>query len=318
MNNKFKESKSTKNFLDILHNELIAQYKHIDDVGLKKHIIAYIDILGIKKLMLNNNMVNYAESAYATFNLIKNIMLEYNYKCSIISDSIVISIEIDKLDNIKMFLDRCKATFMALLDPNFSLLSRGAITIGDLYHNNDIVFGSGLVEAYLLQENEKYPRYIFTDNVSKNINDFYSQPQFRQYYNLDFILENDKPIALNILPYQFLYYESLDIRLFLEEKGININNLNMVEDALKYYMPFTNSVKIFNDTKRMIIDNINYYKKLLINKSHKNDRKENKKILEKYECFKRDFNYSINSLIEYYKKLNVQNLNSISDLKIID
>lgn len=43
------------------------------------------------------------------------------------------------------------------------ILVRGAIVKGDIYANNDIMFGTGLTNAYLLEEkNAKVPRIIIT------------------------------------------------------------------------------------------------------------------------------------------------------------
>lgn len=55
---------------------------------------------------------------------------------------------------------------------------RGAIVRGHLYAHNDIIFGPGLTQDYLLEENNaKYPRIIFTretlqftDNRNENNN----------------------------------------------------------------------------------------------------------------------------------------------------
>ena len=55
------------------------------------------------------------------------------------------------------------------------LLSRGGITLGDYYRDENIVFGSGLVDAYILENNAETPRML----VDEKVIDAYVRLDFR-------------------------------------------------------------------------------------------------------------------------------------------
>lgn len=69
----------------------------------------------------------------------------------------------------KTKVDDIDGLFYLLLDlvhlqlelASYDVLLRGGITIGDLYHDGSIVYGSAMNEAYLLESKKaKYPRII--------------------------------------------------------------------------------------------------------------------------------------------------------------
>ena len=56
---------------------------------------------------------------------------------------------------------------------HFGCLTRGGITIGDLFHESNVVFGPALLDAYKLESQVAvYPRILFSDDAVRYINDF--------------------------------------------------------------------------------------------------------------------------------------------------
>ena len=53
-----------------------------------------------------------------------------------------------------------------MIEHNDPILVRGAITLGDLYCKEDVIFGSGLSNSYLMEEKiAKYPRIIISKDL---------------------------------------------------------------------------------------------------------------------------------------------------------
>lgn len=54
----------------------------------------------------------------------------------------------------------------------YKILIRGAITFGKLYHNNGVIFGEALVNAYNMEKDKAcYPRIIYDEALLKRYND---------------------------------------------------------------------------------------------------------------------------------------------------
>lgn len=98
-------------------------------------------------------------SRYETFFKSK-IEVQNNIKMKIMSDSICLFIKKDFPNALPYLMSYCVAFQCDLLLAT-GLLLRGGITSGDMYVQDDIIFGPALTEAYLLEEkNAKVPRII--------------------------------------------------------------------------------------------------------------------------------------------------------------
>lgn len=143
------------------------------------HIIAYLDILGAKQMICNDNnfdFLNYLnmfiedaieESGGGIFKHKEEIYIK------IFSDNILLAIELKEND------DRIDSKIAALFNTvaniyneilRYGYLMRGAIVEGEFFHNKTIIYGKGLVEAVNLEEKEAiYPRILVRKELSKSL-----------------------------------------------------------------------------------------------------------------------------------------------------
>lgn len=177
------------------------------DLEYENRIVLYIDILGFKSAIEYSTVNNaFVQKIYATVHSIFNTkkhnengyyeLKSMGVEISTFSDNMVISYPL-KLDGAvwAMLFD----TIVAIVDIlSCGFLVRGAITIGKLYHDGDVVFGPALNEAVNLEQmNAVYPRVIMSDYtlsvVQKQLN--YSGDDFlclliptdNNYFYIDFL-----------------------------------------------------------------------------------------------------------------------------------
>lgn len=164
------------NFIDpSVVQELFDELKQTPARSFDSYLIAYIDFLGMKDKMKK-------ESSYASLRKLQALLEGVRQKASFIekinsidefeikvfSDNIVIALQIKKdmlarqifsLVNIVSLLQ-----FEALFQFGFPL--RGGITIGELYIDDSVVWGTGLIEAYQIEDKlANYPRVIISKKV---------------------------------------------------------------------------------------------------------------------------------------------------------
>jgi len=163
----------------------------METTGYTECYIAFLDILGFKNLVNRqdkscNDIVNIYKLLMDHVNqLSNNYDYEYNdgykvlkdVKFKIMSDSICLYIKKDIPDSLAGLVLMCSCIQGVLLELKFLVLVRGAITVGNIYAQDDITFGPGLTAAYLMEEkNAKYPRIIMTRQVyesgENNLKDF--------------------------------------------------------------------------------------------------------------------------------------------------
>ena len=137
----------------------------------KEHFVAFLDILGFKSLLKDTS----CEDIYSIFEVLhkkahgrrnQNGVEIYAYEHihhTILSDSIIVYIKSDIDDAFAALIDICNKLQFSLANREKPILLRGGISVGDLFCENDIIYGNGLSSAYLLENNlAKYPRIIFT------------------------------------------------------------------------------------------------------------------------------------------------------------
>lgn len=141
------------------------------------YIIAYLDMLGAKQMICNDNDFNFLnhlnmfmedvieESGNGIFQHKEEIFIK------IFSDNILLAIELkenDKQrdDKIAILFNTVANIYNEIL--RYGYLMRGAIVEGEFFHNDIIVYGKGLVEAVYLEENKAdVPRILVRAKVSK-------------------------------------------------------------------------------------------------------------------------------------------------------
>ncbi len=140
----------------------------------KEHFVAFLDILGFKSLLKNAS----CEELYSIFEVLhkktsgrrnqNGVEIQaYNHiHHTILSDSVIVYIKSDIDDAFAALLDVCTKLQYSLANRDKPILLRGGITVGDLFYENDIIYGVGLASAYLLENNlAKFPRIIFTGDT---------------------------------------------------------------------------------------------------------------------------------------------------------
>ncbi|WP_339436492.1 hypothetical protein [Pseudomonas sp. EL_65y_Pfl1_R32] len=87
-----------------------------------------------------------------------------NQRLTSFSDCVVVSC-LETEVNLSNFIFGLSKIFLAAASEGFFL--RAGVTIDDIYHDKDMVFGPALNRAYILESTGDYPRIILDDKVSK-------------------------------------------------------------------------------------------------------------------------------------------------------
>lgn len=138
-----------------------------------KSIFAFLDLLGVKESIKTddgeflNKLGTIYDSALRIYKSVCERQFRDNIRAKIFSDNIVFECEIvdgDGFDEFKQ-IAFISAIFQEELLRN-NLLLRGAITIGDAFLDDVLVFGKALSEAYILESKYAlYPRVIISKEL---------------------------------------------------------------------------------------------------------------------------------------------------------
>jgi hypothetical protein len=144
----------------------------------KNYAIAYLDMLGTTSKISNDKdglYLSHIRSFYRTASFIRSHkrlrkLSDVRIEIKIFSDNIILAIPLDSnhaADRIDLLL-----ILVAILQywsaRKYNWLVRGGITIGELYIDKYLVWGSGLVRAYNLESKIAiFPRIVVDHNVLK-------------------------------------------------------------------------------------------------------------------------------------------------------
>lgn len=149
------------------------------------YYIAFIDILGFKQL-INDKSCNEIAEIYDSIRHIRILykiigngdneksepiipISEINFK--VMSDSVCIYIKANIQNSLLALVFICMDFQSRMLEFKTPILLRGAITKGQLFSEDDIVFGPGFVKAYTMEEkNASVPRIIITKEIIDEYN----------------------------------------------------------------------------------------------------------------------------------------------------
>ncbi len=194
--------------------------------------LAFIDILGFKEIVstrssewIINNIYNEIRKIEVLIHgsLLKNLLpqstcelLEFVF----ISDSIIISIPKDLPLALETLVSTCLMMQKMFLHKEHPILMRGAITMGDYFHYDQMTFGPALSNAYILESSIAiFPRILIDKSVK--IHEICNQKdtltkafciqdtdgyEFLDYVNFTLAFISDR------------YKECLHIRIFIEQR----------------------------------------------------------------------------------------------------
>jgi hypothetical protein len=232
-----------------------------------KSIVAFIDICGTKNFFLDSpdDFGNHKETYKKLHELIQRIhtqeqqmALEYLYgefpiKATMVSDGIVLSIDSavqGAFDKIFMITGLFIRSLLELAPPRFM---RGAITVGNIYHEQDIVFGSALVEAAILEKDvaKNYRCVIKKEHLDeianmKNCNTNIIEGFFHESNN-------------SIYYFDYLYRFLIEVEN-MAERNYNIDEYKAVLARLGAYLKEAKNNEMFNDSvKKKYVWMYDYY-----------------------------------------------------------
>lgn len=177
-----------------------------------EHYVAFIDILGFKDLLDNK------ESCDAIFSVFQCLMdnsqtkMFYNgedisafdhVKHYIMSDSIVLYIRADIEEAFFALVGTCLYLQKSLLYRQKPVLVRGGIAKGPLFVEEQIIFGKGLSDAYIIESTSAiYPRIVFNKRLYEDAKKNNQSPK-RTYWEALTIREDSDELC-------FVHYLALN------------------------------------------------------------------------------------------------------------
>lgn len=140
-------------FLDMLGFKILINQSSCDEIA--KIFKEYLDKIPLQGMYLGGKKIINESTTEAL-------------KMKVMSDSICLYIEVNQPNALLCMIAVCIMLQYQLFNSTNPIFLRGAIVRGDLYAENDVIFGPGLTQAYLLEENNaKYPRIILTRETLK-------------------------------------------------------------------------------------------------------------------------------------------------------
>lgn len=173
------------------------------------NVIAFLDILGFKNLIntedfdkireVFQSIISDKDAGTALFRATGgdasleqyNEVLEVT-KIHVMSDSIIVAAPYKYNEALAVVIDICCCIQETLYEFDNPIFLRGAITRGNFFLDNNIIFGKGLVDAYVAQENYAIcPRIIISPEIVEDMiasveNDYKGLPIDKDgYYYID-------------------------------------------------------------------------------------------------------------------------------------
>ena len=257
-----------------------------DKDNYEESYVAFLDILGFKEKIKN-------EKFNDVFGIYKSIIKdndEYQIpKMIIMSDSIVVAAPCEEEGSLENVIKKCNDIQIKLLELPSPVLLRGAISKGEFYYDdnqsgNALLFGKGLVDAYIAQEIYSVnPRIIVSNEV---INYYYENvKQSSKIEPKDLYLKIDENDEYNYInTYENFFLSNLT----KEEKKIEDIN-----EKYNYYNYLFIKSDMYRKLEKLINDNLMSYNDISIRKKYLWLKKEIEKIrwiyLNFFDVYKDDY-----------------------------
>ena len=219
---------------------------------MEKSICCFIDILGYKDIICNSSdeenekNIEKLRGMYSYFENLNNGHIdEYrNYKVRTFSDNIYIEVQLkeDRIfplgvcneGNIANIL-RELSHFQNMMFVEWGFFVRGAIVYGEVYSDNNIIYGKGIIEAVEGEKKAKFPRIIISEELKKIIDENRKSYGGKTYWG------DDTLIKLKYYPEYFLNYLN-DVEYQYVEEVLK-KHKNTIEQNLKKYKDNENVIE---------------------------------------------------------------------------
>jgi hypothetical protein len=129
-----------------------------------ERVVAYVDALGTKEVVKSS--VWDLQERIGLDQALRRLRREHHrdFPVSTFSDHVVGSLDCDDPKLERLF--QCAVDFSMAVITNAGFLVRGAITVGPLVHDVDVIYGPALIAAYELERDiAVYPRIVVEENV---------------------------------------------------------------------------------------------------------------------------------------------------------
>lgn len=239
-----------------------------------KRIVLFIDLLGFKNFVTKNEQNDLERIKSVLDDFQKSLLSQRVYEhlqigeieknISIFSDSVIISIE-DKSPDQKYLGEIIEDIAQQIFECQISLfehaiLIRGGLTLGNIYHEKDMCFGTAQIKAYELESKYAvYPRIL----IDIEIINFLKKKRGKNFSRLE-----DNFISKDDTDFYFIDYAK----------------------QVKYYEESKNSFAGFKKLNGKKSRKIYYSKKLKIQLSKIISKEKDKKIKTKYIWLYNQFN----------------------------
>ncbi len=150
-----------------------------------ERVVAFIDILGFESLVRNlekderlHQRLQYALHRIKSLkiNSLNEETAQKDLEMSVFSDCIAISADSDNHHGVVWTAIHLQSSLLVL-----GILTRGGISIGKLVHEDDILYGEGMIKAYRLESKAAiYPRILIDRDILGRTNERYRSVFFQQ------------------------------------------------------------------------------------------------------------------------------------------
>lgn len=176
-------------------------------------IVAFVDVLGFKGLVdSSKNDVKVLRNITSALSTLYEWIWKWeadggdsSFAFTQFSDSVVLSALADTQDSFEMLLQ----LMLGIVDIAYSncIIVRGGIARGKLIHDNEMVVGPAMVDAYFLESQiAKYPRIVISDELKTefevNLQEYVdSQPNLTEIPSFNKIFKQDDVDGLWYMDY---------------------------------------------------------------------------------------------------------------------
>ncbi|MBA7651442.1 hypothetical protein ES703_59261 [subsurface metagenome] len=262
----------------------------MEEIKYSNKVFAFLDILGFERIVnqsksnpgLISRIANMLARSKRIAESILNAKLtvlqvnskEYMYRA--FSDTSVISGPYTSHDDMS-FLSMWVMFYQYLMWNVERTFVRGAIVYGDIYHDQDVVFGPALIDAYHLETSKaSWPRVLVNKSLLNKITETERARDFYEFLRQD----DDSLVYLDYLR------EIFHLRLFAQSKKITGERERDLGSP----------TELFKDHKEAILMQVR-------NALKEENKDEGKKILKKYGELSKYHNSTIHKLCQIIKGL---------------